>query len=477
ILILLLFIINYNCFSQSESVKITVIFDSSPTVANISKAKLKYNKTFAYSFTLDDGRKDSYLVAFPFFNGGQIELTGITYPGLYYTDGCGNSIPFKAGLAMTSVNQSGNDSHVNSTINISWDQLKEMYDSGWDVFNHSYSHSVGAGTNYDFEISENAKYIKLKTGIDVMHFVVPGGDASYVESAFNWGAKAVYAQNGFPGVNGFPVDSEIDLNKFGLQRYFLNDSRHNPENITVKIDQVDANSNEENHLWYNEFTHKITGTSTGDLSFSTFEFYMNYIHDKFGRPGTDRIWMAPLQEVYEYLVVRDKTKFSYTINENSMEINVDFSDVPSDLRRYALSFIVDSDTDIAAVEVREHTHLSFNETGEKKLINVEWNYFPASVVNSYTTSIERGCLSDIDHLYPNPIFENKIKFDLDKKEFLQFNLYDRYGRRLRLNENVFNDNNGVQLDFEYLNLQPGLYYLEIISEKEKCSRFLEFIKY
>ena len=53
-------------FSQ----KITIQFDSAPsTPPSVTKAQLKYNKDFAYSFTLDDAGGDAYTCALPVFKG------------------------------------------------------------------------------------------------------------------------------------------------------------------------------------------------------------------------------------------------------------------------------------------------------------------------------------------------------------------------------------------------------------------------
>ena len=48
----------------------------------------------------DDGEKDIYTNAFPLLNGGTI--IGVTYPGLKYTDGCGNDQKFKMSASIFS---------------------------------------------------------------------------------------------------------------------------------------------------------------------------------------------------------------------------------------------------------------------------------------------------------------------------------------------------------------------------------------
>jgi hypothetical protein len=93
--------------------KLKITFASPPSSVSVSKAPLRYNKDFAYSFTMDDGYISQYKVALPLFKGGTIPGSlstpigdqggdGSFSPGLFYTDGCGNDIPFRAGLAIYS---------------------------------------------------------------------------------------------------------------------------------------------------------------------------------------------------------------------------------------------------------------------------------------------------------------------------------------------------------------------------------------
>lgn len=478
ILILVLLIINPKIYSQPNTINIKIYFDAPPSTYNVSKAVLKYDKDFAYSFTLDDGKADAYSVVYPFYKGGNISYNSNTYPGLFYTDGCGNTIPFKAGISITSVNPSGNDTHTDNPNNITWDQAKEMFEAGWYVYNHSYSHSIGAGTNYDFEISQNNQYVKTKTGIDLTHFVVPSGDTNYIPYAFSRGMKAVYDQKGFPGGEGFKVDGIINFDKFGLYRRFLDDDNFNTSNITPMIDEVAAKSIGGNHYWFNEFTHQVGQTYTpGGITFSTFEYYMNYIQSNYGQKGSDRIWMAPLQEVYEYLVVRDKVIVSQNLNGNVLEISLDFSNAPADLRKYAVTLLIDSDQNFSTIDETGTSASSFNGAAQKKLINLEWNTFPGQTISAIADPISTrvNCFQQPIGIYPNPV-QDRIQLSLDYDGKILLNLYDQSGKKYSLGYDGFTTGI-VDLNIQHLKLAPGIYFLEVISEKEKCKTFVQLIKY
>ena len=125
-----------------QAQKVTIFFDSaSSTTPSVSKAALRYDKDFAYSFTLDDGTADAFTHALPLLQGGVIKDFESTFSPLYYTDGCGNDIVFKAGIAWNSANSQGVDTHTGDVKGyLSWGQLDTLYNAGWDVFNHSFSH-------------------------------------------------------------------------------------------------------------------------------------------------------------------------------------------------------------------------------------------------------------------------------------------------------------------------------------------------
>lgn len=70
--------------------------------AKLEPSALKFNKHLAYSFTVDDGYRSTYLTAFPLLNGGKISGSmmsewkndqggdGTKSKGLFYSDGLGN---------------------------------------------------------------------------------------------------------------------------------------------------------------------------------------------------------------------------------------------------------------------------------------------------------------------------------------------------------------------------------------------------
>ena len=121
----------------NPNITVTVTFDSSPsTTPTIDLAKLRFNKDFAYSFTLDDGSAWEFNVTFPLLNGGMTP-NGEMNDGFFYTDGCGNDQAFRAGIAINGFwildEPFGNNF-------MTWDEVETIFQADWDILNHSFSH-------------------------------------------------------------------------------------------------------------------------------------------------------------------------------------------------------------------------------------------------------------------------------------------------------------------------------------------------
>jgi hypothetical protein len=442
---------------QPHLIRIKILFNTPPSYVNIKKAKLKYDKEFAYSLTLDDGLDDAYTAAFFLLNGGLVEGNGKTYPGLYYSDGCGNKIPFRAGLAWHTANPEGKDLHETPGY-MTWDQLKEVYAQGWNVMNHSYTHANGAGTDYNFQITKNIEYVKEKTGINMTHFVIPQGDVNYTDYAFANNMKAVFSEPGFPGGGGISIDNLTNLVNFKLHRTFITDNNLSTDNI----DRIANKSSPTEHYWYNEFTHRVGFNQTGgSLIFSNFEKHMNHIDQNYGLSGSDRMWMAPLQDVYEYLNVRNKTAISGQLNETAYWIDLDFSTLSDDLEKYALTLVIDTDQPFETIGINSDAHYSFNGADSKKIINMEWNKKPLNNGSDPLASKEPKEIPF--EVYPIPASE-KIEILISKESGpYEYVLVDNTGKILQTGKNIRKQK--FTIDLKNLELENGTYYLRLYSKE------------
>ncbi|MCX6278167.1 MAG: T9SS type A sorting domain-containing protein [Bacteroidetes bacterium] len=353
---------------------VTVTFNQPPTTIAVNKAPLRYDKDFAFSFSLDDGLVDAYTCAFKLFGGGYSPATFETYPGLFYTDGCGNNIPFKASLMWNSVNSSFSDIHINTPSYVTWTQLNQMIDSGWTVVNHAYSHATGTGTNYPWQITANDSAVFSHTGTHINHFVAPSGDAGYFPTAWQLGSVCAYSRtttNGSP--YGLKIDAPLNYNQFMIYRDFKSDDITTPETISEALDNCANLSQNGNHYWYNDFTHHVSPNAVGgSLLFPTFQTYMEHAESTYGLSGSDRIWMASGVEVFEYLKLRDACPISWSLFGNQLRILINRDNMPNNLQRYAMSLAIDANANITSVDLNENIGLTFRGATPRKLINLEW---------------------------------------------------------------------------------------------------------
>jgi hypothetical protein len=352
ITVALLLAANFSLFSQ----QLVIVFDNPPTSSAVDFADLKYDKDFAFSWTFDDGGDSQHSNVFPFFNGGTVSEDGLSYPGLYTTDGCGNDVAFRAGLAYFSFNSwmGGMDIHGPGAIaNWTWSELVEMYNAGWDALNHQFG---GPNPWITFQIQNNVDYTLAQTTafgtpIHLSHFVIPGGEAGWIDTALALGNKSIHNEasslDGYSfedGKGGWRVDNVIDVEPLLLSRTFRNVDDSMPM-ITTKIDQVASLSTGGAKYWYSEFTHNVSNSVySGGMYWDDFKPYMEYVEGSYGKSGSDRMWFAGVQEVWEYLHLRNQTNLDTVwVSETELHVFFDTTAADSDLRRYEYSLLIDAD--------------------------------------------------------------------------------------------------------------------------------------
>lgn len=356
----------------------------------IKTAPLKYNKHLAYSFTLDDGYRSAYLTAFPLLNGGKISAPAISEwkndqggdgtnsKGLFYSDGLGNKIPFKLALA---INGGAIGDAPQNRGHLSWAEVKEMYDAGWDILNHGFHHATKHGTNFLTEVTENTTSIQKNLGFTMSQFVVPGGESDpgyqleYERDALANGSFSVASYVGAGPV--IKVDQKVNLDKMIYARTFVQSSK---DTITFKtmdsfLATFDSVAKLPNPIWYNEFTHGVGNGDLWNLSmrFPDFQYYMTTIANKYGSTGNDSIWMAPWQEVYEYIWLRDKVKINYEQKDKEVLVTIELPEIPKTFRYRAISLIVDTKSKFEIESKESNIAISSDGKTTHKLINLQFN--------------------------------------------------------------------------------------------------------
>jgi hypothetical protein len=260
-------------YSQQVGIdSVVVTFVSPPSTFSVTKTPLKYNKDFSFGMHLDDGAKDIYTHAYPFLNSGTVQ--SVYYPGLKYTDGCGNDIYFKMSSSIFSFFQGGTvDGHdpngPYANINVTWPELVEMYQDGWGIYNHGLTSSNTGDISYS--IARNHSYVKRKTqaategGVDMKVFVNPNGDEAWTTPAFEQGYIVAYRQYAF-GVPSFDVTSQWVRDTLKMGRTIL----YAAISLSSIVDNMANSSVSGERHWGATFSHSVVNSGYG-YSFDVFK--------------------------------------------------------------------------------------------------------------------------------------------------------------------------------------------------------------
>ncbi|RZM29000.1 MAG: hypothetical protein EOO88_06680 [Pedobacter sp.] len=375
--------------AQQQKILLKLKLNSNADI-RIEKAALKYNKQLALSFTLDDGYRSAFLCAYPLLNGGKVSPAfvdgwskdqggdGSVSKGLHYSDGCGDRVPFRLALAVNA--SSFNDTRPERG-NLNWDEMKIFYHAGWDILNHSFSHSTKHGTNYEAQVVENNKSISKGLGFQLSHFVVPGGEADpgydmeYAKAAFKNGLFSVATTSGVGPV--IDVSKPLDLNNLIYNRTFVRSDTvsNNFALINQHLKNIANLLQKPGATWYNEFSHGVGNDNLWGISltFPDFKHYMTMLAARHGATGDDKLWMAPWQEVYEYLWIRDHTVLKTTSKGREVLIELTLPKSPSSFRNHALSLVVKTSAKFDMVASQNAAvKVSSNGKSNHNLINILW---------------------------------------------------------------------------------------------------------
>lgn len=389
---------------------IMVSFDQAPTNVVVEKAPLRYNKKFALSFHTDDGIEDVYTLGFPFFTG--INEGGTNYPGLFYTDGCGNPVSFKLSNSVFSFNGFNNeDMHQpgNSYGKVTWPQLQNMIQHGCAVYNQGFTSDASTEPDFmNYSIKRNESYIRrqlydaIPGGVRTRVFVNPNGESDYTAAAHENDYKIALRIGGnIIGDNGANVNTFTDWD----QNLELNRLQVENTNIT---DLAATMENAEGNWWATVFTKSITE----DYPQATFFNDFNTIASNYGIAGQDNLWMASEEEILDYLRIRELTTLTYNVAGNTLLILLE-GEIPTDQRFYPLSLTIEAEgAVITNININGGTNNSSNGVGTaNSLINLEWDgreiEDPGMLADEFVTIAEQtqtqyDCLIAMDYVMMMP---------------------------------------------------------------------------
>jgi len=399
LLVLLILVVGLQYFTAAQTnMTVIVTFDQAPATATAIKAPLKYNKDFAFSMQIDDGDESIFSKAYPMFMGGTIENQ--TYPGLVYTDGCGNDINFKMSTAQFVFNQNdenGPDIHDPesgySSIKVTWPQMDTLYKAGWGIYNHGVNGNASSDADFmNFSIKRNKSYTRRKLynttegGVLTRIHVNPNGSTPWTQACFNLGYNAALNQNSF---DSFMGDNGGNVNSSGVdwsQPQSLFRLNNGEINVPDYVQGLADSSNNGANYWGIVLTHSI-----GDqYPLPTFLSDFSSIAATYGKNGQDNILMSTDEEIIDYLIIREALNVNSVLVGNNLILTIN-GNVPDDLRFYALSLVINADQNISNITVTGADSVNQTAYGNNEgLINLFWDgeiIIPSDVLADSMTTI------------------------------------------------------------------------------------------
>lgn len=352
---------------------VTVTFASSVSQGDftVNKADLKFDKQFAFSIQVDDGLLDIYEKALPLLEGG--EYQGEQLPGLYFTDGCGNDVSFKMATAHYSWNSyNQNDMHdpengyndLGDFSTMTWDQMIELYQSGWGVYNHGFLDNGTSGESLYYDIIRNHSYTRrnthpdIESGINMNLFVIPGSALGLGPVAIDNGYNQVISVNYASGDPYYNINEDEYYNTEISRHFGLSEIYSTAEELA----NVAAGGEK-----------AMSTTGLHDFSFQEFRDEVEAIEEDYGASGSNNIWFTTSEEVIQYLYVRDNIQLATNVSSNTVTISFN-GDLPDDLRFYALSLLIDSEKEITDIEITDGFNNTHNlDFDGQALVNLNWD--------------------------------------------------------------------------------------------------------
>lgn len=438
--------------------KIVITFASPPSTVNITNAFYRYDKKFAIASRYDDGYLDCHQTAFPLLSGGTIiHKDGVitNYPGLSYTDNCGNEIKFTSSIAINSSTVS--PSEVPTAI-MNYNMINELYVAGWSVWNTGRT-DFGATNDFENLPSDAARYqkaldeiiggqedLRIATSIKVKNFTAPFNSDFYDGPSYSLflegKLKLVNNLVGITNTDLFNNNSTAVLaTKRPWEQWLENDY------IGIRYDYVDYQDNKITRTTNTdtEFiaievakcsptyhpvialgTHTVSlsethheATAGGSISpnfsnifasfrFLSYKWFYEEVASRWGSAGTDQLLCVPMDDLYNYEHTKRNTVLNVVTVGNTVEISCDFSKVDIDFRDHALSLLINSNaviTNISYVGFDNTSHnVGYSGSNLTALVN-------ASYKPTYETAVTERAKSNV-LISKAQKSQNKTDFDL-----------------------------------------------------------------
>lgn len=416
-------------------IKIPLLQDIDVNDIQIYFPSLKYNKSFAYSYTFDDCTAMAYGKAYctinkkwvdncRYFHVNQKKTAGFTpSKTLGYTDGCGNEHRFAFGISIwPDMHTAYIDDFMNPSNKIVdgnyphlvWNDIIAPIDFGCDIYFHD------VNTNGDNSVDGILKGLKSsqkiteeKLGRKMKVLSRPNGNNDYITACRQYDDIVFMATEGvtdigIPPLINIAFDNDIDLNK--AIQYRRNAER--TPSVGELMSLIDEKALSKTYTWIHDFSH-------GPENFQFILDLFTTINDKYGKDGKDCIWFASLDEIYEYNYIRNNYIIEKSVSNNvlTLKFSCPSSNFPNELQFHRdFSVIIKGVTSLSTTDIsfgKNVYGLSMaKQNNDSWMINIDCNKSLLDKAERYTSVFEKeqSTSTKEDALY----FVNRLNDNLRK---------------------------------------------------------------
>ena len=240
---------------------------------------------------------------------------------------------------------------IDNTRNEGWivdkPDIMNLVKKGWGIGNHSWSHqnvdALGGSGAAQNDVARLASY--LRQAVDeagrpdyrLIAFAAPNFDTNYLPVILGMRnshtTQLMFDESGDggimrvdPGIND-DVFHTFDPNQavgrdWRIDTYGSGDS--DDQAFRQDLSKMIASLGPNRHYWLNTFAHGV------DVSYpnkSIFAF-LPWVYNNYGPGGNNSVWVAPADEIYSYMLVRDGVKVSSSLLPGSKKILIVSTYIP-----------------------------------------------------------------------------------------------------------------------------------------------------
>lgn len=364
-------------------------------------APLKYDKHFAFTFTCDDSYVNARSRIWSLIHAKWIDDREFNHPGaaptsgyrpehpLAMTDGCGNDRRFAFSCAIWPT--WGNELNATfvkdlaatgvNSMYISWEELAQLTDFGVSMLYHNvdervYGKDDPALIAKGLEADCDKVYEKLGVRLKVLG--LPDGNEAYAEAA-RQSDRVCFMRNVHASA------TRIRLHRCGDLRKGETYGGDNNSIIERKLKELAAQAASEDPYWVGITVHRCG------------EDYMRMLEEiyrLYGKAGSDRLWVASWDEIYEYVTLREGAVIRRSTEGRTVTFEIEMPH-QSDFLFRDVSLLVDG------LESGEAEPLTDNIVGLTQeaheggmLVNVNFNPRLVQLAEKYTAIYEKTFTDD-----------------------------------------------------------------------------------